>query len=178
MKQYNAKNIRNVALAGHAGTGKTSLAEAMLFLSGVTDRLGKVADGTTVCDFDPEEIRRGASVSLAVAPLEWKNTKINLLDTPGLFDFTGGLSEGMRAAGSVVITISAKSGLAVGSEKAFKAAAKKGVAKIFFINEMDNENADFYKVFEELKATFGPMVCPLVVPIVENRRIQCYVNLL
>ena len=178
LKQYNAKNIRNVAFAGHAGTGKTSLAEAMLFLSGTTDRLGKVADGATVCDFDPEEIKRGASVSMALAPLEWKNTKINILDTPGLFDFSGGVSEGMRAAGSVVITVSGKSGLAVGAEKAFKAASKKGIAKIFFVNEMDNENADFYKVFEELKTVYGPMICPLVVPIVEDRKIQCYVNLL
>lgn len=178
MKQYTAKNIRNIALAGHAGTGKTSLAEAMLFLSGTTDRLGRIADGTTVCDFDPEEVKRGASVSLALAPFEWKNTKINLLDTPGLFDFTGGVSEGMRAAGSVVITISAKDGVAVGTEKAFRAATRKGIAKLLFINEMDGENADFYGVFEELKAKFGPMICPLVVPYVDNRKVQCYVNLL
>lgn len=177
MKQYHAKNIRNVAFVGHAGTGKTSLAEAMLFLSGTTDRLGRVADGTTVCDFDAEEIKRKASVSTALASFEWKNTKINILDTPGLFDFTGGVSEAMRAAGSVVITISGKSGISVGTEKAFKAATQKGVAKIFFVNEMDNENADFYKVFEELKTVFGPMVCPLVVPFVENRKVQCYVNL-
>jgi elongation factor G len=178
LKQYNAKNIRNVAFVGHSGTGKTTLAEAMLYLSGITDRLGRVADGTTICDFDPEEIKRKASVSMAVAPVEWKNTKINILDTPGMFDFSGGLSEGMRAAGSVVITISGKSGLAVGAEKGFKAATKKGIAKIFFINEMDNENADFYKVFEELKAFYGPMICPLVVPFVENRKVQCYINLL
>ncbi len=178
MKQYNAKNIRNVALVGHAGTGKTTLAEAMLYLSGATDRLGRVDDGTTVCDFDPEEIKRKASVSMSVAPIEWKNTKINILDTPGLFDFSGGVSEGIRAAASVVITVSAKSGVAVGTEKGFKAATQKGIAKIFFVNEMDNENADFYKVFEELKSVFGPMVCPLVVPIVENGKVNCYVNLL
>ena len=177
MKQYNAKNIRNVAFVGHSGTGKTSLAEAMLFLSGATDRLGRIADGTTTCDFDAEEIKRRASVSMSVAPIEWKNTKINILDTPGLFDFSGGVSEGMRAAGSVVITVSGKGGIAVGAEKGFKAASQKGVAKIFYINEMDNENADFYKVFEELKAKFGPMVCPLVVPFVENRKVQGYINL-
>ncbi|MCI8554604.1 MAG: elongation factor G [Clostridiales bacterium] len=178
MKQYTAKNIRNVALVGHAGTGKTSLAEAALFLSGATDRLGRIADGNTVCDFDPEEIRRHASVSAALAPVEWRDTKINFLDTPGLFDFTGGVSEGMRAAGSAVIVISAKNGISVGTEKGFRAAAKKGVAKLFFINEMDNENADFYRVFEELKATFGPMVCPMVVPYVEERQVKCYINLL
>lgn len=178
MKQFNAKNIRNVALVGHSGSGKTSLAEAMLFLSGASDRLGRIADGNTICDFDAEEIKREASVSMSVAPFEWKNTKINLLDTPGLFDFSGGLSEGIRAAGSAVITVSGKNGVAVGTEKGFKAASKKGIAKLFFINEMDNENADFYKVFDDLKATFGTMVCPLVVPFVENRKVQCYINLL
>ena len=178
MKQYSAKNIRNIALVGHSGTGKTSLAEAILYLSGGIDRLGRVADGNTVCDFDPEEIKRKASVSMAVAPAEWKDVKINIIDTPGLFDFSGGVSEGIRAAGSVVITVSGKSGLAVGAEKGFKAATKKGIAKIFFVNEMDNENADFNKVFKEMKSVFGPIVCPLVVPFVQNRKVQCYVNLL
>lgn len=178
MKQYSAKDIRNVAFTGHSGAGKTSLAEAMLFLSKATDRLGRIADGNTVCDFDAEEIKREASVSMAVAPFEWNNTKINILDTPGLFDFSGGLSEGMRAAGSTVIVVSGKSGVAVGAEKGFKAASNKGIAKIFFVNEMDNENADFYKTFEELKSRFGTMVCPLVIPFVQNRKVQCYINLL
>ena len=178
MKQYTAKNIRNVALAGHAGSGKTSLAEAAYYLSGASDRLGRVADGNTVCDFDPEEIKRKASVSLAMLPVEWKDTKMNLLDTPGLFDFSGGKSEGLRAAGSVVIVLSGKSGVTVGAEKAFDAASKKGIAKLFFVNKLENENADFYKVFEELKTKFGPMICPIVVPYVEDRKVQCYVNLL
>ena len=178
MKQYTAKNIRNVVLAGHAGSGKTSLAEAAYYLSGASDRLGRVADGNTVCDFDPEEIKRKASVSLALLPVEWKDTKMNFLDTPGLFDFSGGMSEGFRAAGSAVIVISGKSGVTVGAEKAFDAATQKGIAKLFFVNKLDNENADFYKVFEELKAKFGPMVCPIVVPYVEDHKVQCYVNLL
>ncbi len=178
MKQYNAKHIRNVALVGHAGTGKTSLAEAALYLSGMTDRLGKVTDGTTISDFDSEEIKRQASVSMSVLPLEWKDTKINLLDTPGLFDFAGGLSEGIRAAGSSVIVISGKSGVTVGAQKAFAAARKKGIAQIIFVNKMDSEHADFYRVFEELKTKFGPMVCPLVVPYVEDHKVQCYVNML
>ena len=109
MKQYHAKNILNIAIAGHSGSGKTTLAEALLFLSGSSDRLGKVGEGNTVCDFDPEEIRRKASVGAAVAPLEWKNHKINLIDTPGLFDFEGGLYEAVRAADSVLITVSGKS---------------------------------------------------------------------
>lgn len=178
MKSYNAKHIRNVALVGHAGAGKTSLAEAAFYLSGQSDRLGRIADGNTVCDFDPEEIRRKSSVSTAILPVEWKDVKINLLDTPGLFDFSGGMSEGIRAAGSAVIVISGKSGVSVGSEKAFAAASKKGIAKLFFINKMDHEHADFYKVFEDLKATFGPMVCPIVVPYVKDHKVQCYVNLL
>ncbi|MBQ9414234.1 MAG: elongation factor G [Clostridia bacterium] len=178
MKQYAAKNIRNVALAGHAATGKTTLAEAVYYLTAKPDRLGKVADGNTVSDFDPEEIRRGASVSTSIIPIEWQDTKMNLLDTPGLFDFSGGLSEGIRAAGSALIVVSGKSGVAVGTEKAFRAASKKGIAKLFFINKLDRESADFYRVFEELKATFGSMVCPIVVPYVVEHKVQCYVNLL
>ncbi|MBR2405775.1 MAG: elongation factor G [Clostridia bacterium] len=178
MKQYNAKHIRNVALVGHASTGKTSLAEAIAYITGLTDRLGKVADGNTLCDFDPEEIKRGASVSLSVLPVEWKDTKINLLDTPGSFDFAGGMSEGIRAAGSAVIVLSGKSGVTVGAQKARAAAKKKGIAQLLFVNKLDSEHADFYRVFEELKTIFGPAVCPLVVPHVVDHKVQCYVNLL
>ena len=178
MKQYSAKNIRNVALVGHNGSGKTSLAEAAFYLSGKSERLGRIPDGNTVCDFDPEEIKRKASVATALLPVEWKDVKINLLDTPGLFDFVGGVREGIRAAGSAVIVVSGKSGVTVGAEKGFAAAKKKGIAKMFFVNKLDHENADFYKVFEDLKATFGPMVCPLVVPYVVDRKVQCYINLL
>lgn len=178
MKQYSAKHIRNVALVGHAGAGKTSLAEAAYYLSGASDRLGKVADGNTVSDFDPEEIKRKVSVATSLLPVEWKDIKINLLDTPGLFDFAGGVREGIRAAGSAVVVISGKSGVSVGTEKGFRAAQKKKIATMFFINKMDHEHADFYKIFEELKATFGPMVCPIVVPVVEDHKVKCYINLL
>lgn len=178
MQYYHAKNIRNVALAGHAGSGKTSLVEAACYLTGQLDRLGKIADGNTVSDFDPEEIRRKVSVSTSLVPVEWKGTKMNFLDTPGLFDFVGGVREGVRAAGSTVVVISGKSGVTVGAEKAFAAAQKKGIATIFFVNKLDRESADFYKVFEEMKATFGPMVCPMVVPYVVDHKVQCYVNLL
>ena len=178
MKQYNAKDILNFALAGHSGSGKTSLAEAMLFLAGASDRLGKVSDGNTVCDYDAEEIKRKTSVTTAVAPLEWKNRKINLIDTPGLFDFEGGLWEGIRAADSVLIAVSGKAGVAVGTEKAVKAANARGLSKIFFVNGLCDESADFYKVFENLKSFFGPSVCPVVVPYVENGKAVCYINLL
>ncbi|MBO5798065.1 MAG: elongation factor G, partial [Clostridia bacterium] len=178
MKQYTAKSIRNIALVGHADAGKTTLAEAAYYLTGQSDRLGRVPDGNTICDFDAEEIARQGSVSTALLPLEWKNTKMNLLDTPGLFDFSGGVSEGIRAAGSALIVVSGKSGLEVGAEKGFAAASKKGIAKLFFVNHMDNEHADFFKVYEELKAKYGMGLCPLVIPYVEDRKVKCYVNLI
>lgn len=177
MKQYNAKNILNIALAGHSGCGKTSVAESMLYLAKASDRLGKIADGNTVLDYDAEEIKRQASLMTAVAPIEWKNTKINLIDTPGLFDFEGGVAEGMRAADSALIVVSGKDGVDVGTEKAVKAAVKQNIAKIFFVNGVCDENARFYRVFEDLKATFGPSVCPVVVPYIENGKAEVYVNL-
>lgn len=122
MKQYNAKNILNIAIAGHSGSGKTSLAEAIIYTCGGSERLGKVSEGNTILDCDPEEIKRKSSVVAATAPVEWKNHKINLIDTPGLFDFEGGLYEGVRAADSVLITVSGKSGVCVGTEKAVAAA--------------------------------------------------------
>ena len=178
MNTYPAKNIINVAMAGHSGAGKTSLAEAMLYLAGASDRRGKVSEGNTVCDSDPEEIRRKTSVSTAVAPFEWKNKKINLLDTPGLFDFQGGLYEAARAAESVVIVLAGKSGVSVGTEKAFAAAEKRGLSKIFFVNGLCDEGSDFYKVFEDLKASFGPSVCPIVVPYFEDGKADKYINML
>ncbi len=177
MRQYLAGKIRNVALAGHGGSGKTSLAEALLFKAGATDRLGRVESGNTVCDFDPEEIKRVASVASAVAPFSWGSVKINLIDTPGLFDFATGFYEGVRAAESVLITVSAKSGVTVGAEKAHKLALEQGKSRMFFISKMDAENADFYKALEELKSAFGPSVCPLVVPFVENEKVVAYINL-
>ena len=134
MKQYDAKRILNIALAGHSGSGKTSVAESILYLTGASDRLGKIAEGNTILDFDSEEIKRKSSVLTAVAPVEWKNTKINLIDTPGLFDFEGGVYEGMRAADSALIVVSGKDGVNVGTEKAVKIASKQGLTKIFFVN--------------------------------------------
>ena len=178
MKQYEANRILNIALAGHSGAGKTSLTEAMLYLSGASSRLGKVGDGSTVTDFDPEEIRRKTSVTTAAAPLEWKNYKINLLDSPGLFDFAGGLCEAVRAADSTLIAVSGKSGVSVGTEKAAAAADRRGLSKIFFVNGLCDESADFYKVFENLKACFGPSVCPVVVPFIRDGKANIYVNVL
>lgn len=178
MRQYLAGRIRNIALTGHSGSGKTSLTEALLFKAGATDRLGKVADGNTVSDYDPEEIKRPVSVSTSIAPFAWGSTKINLIDTPGLFDFAGETVQGVRAAESLLICVSGKSGVDVGTEKAYKMAKDASKATMFFVSKLDADHADFYKVFEELKATFGPTVCPIVVPYVEDREVKSYINLI
>lgn len=177
MKQYDAKKILNIALAGHSGCGKTSVAESILYLSKASERLGKIADGNTMLDFDAEEIKRQTSIMTAVAPIEWKNTKINLIDTPGLFDFAGGVAEGMRAADTALIVVSGKDGINVGTEKAVEAATKAGLTKVFFVNGLCDESARFYRVFESLKSTFGPSVCPVVVPYIVDGQANTYVNL-
>ncbi|MBS6228849.1 MAG: elongation factor G [Clostridium sp.] len=178
MKQYLAARIRNIALTGHSDSGKTSLAEALLFKAGTSDRLGKTSEGNTVCDFDPEEIKRKVSVCTAIAPFAWGSTKINLIDTPGLFDFAGEAAQGVRAAESLLIAVSGKSGVDVGTEKAYKMAKDLSKATLFFVSKLDVEHSDFYKVFEELKSTFGPSVCPIVVPYVEDQQVKCYINLI
>lgn len=178
MKQFSAKDIFNIALAGHGGSGKTSLAESMLYLAGNSERMGSVSEGNTVCDFDAEEIKRKTSISTSVAPIIWKNKKINLMDTPGLFDFEGGLREGLRAADSVIITVSGKDGVCVGTEKANKLATENNLTKIFFVNGLCDESARFYRVFEDLKSKFGPSVCPVVVPFIVDGKAECYVNIL
>jgi elongation factor G len=178
MDQYQAKNIINLALAGHSGSGKTSLAEAMLYLSGASDRRGKVSDGNTVLDYDTEEVKRQASIATAVAPIEWKSKKINLIDAPGLFDFEGGLCEAMRAADTALIVIGGKSGVQVGTEKAMAAAEKRGLARIIFVNGLCDEGSDFYGVFESLKSNFGPAVCPVVVPFFQDGKADIYINML
>lgn len=178
MKQYLAARIRNIALTGHSDSGKTSLAEALLFKAGASDRLGKTSEGNTICDFNPEEIKRKVSVCTAVAPFAWGSTKINLIDTPGLFDFAGEAAQGVRAAESLLIAVSGKSGVDVGTEKAYKMAKDLSKATLFFVSKLDVEHSDFYKVFEELKSTFGPSVCPIVVPYVEDQQVKCYINLI
>lgn len=178
MKQYSAQNIRNIAVVGHAGSGKTTLSEALLYLNNATDRLGNIGDGNTVCDFDPEEIKRKASISLAAAPFEYKNVKINLLDAPGLFDFTTGMYEAIRAADCALVVVSGKSGITVGARKAYKRAKNAGKSRVILVSKMDRDSADFYKVLEQLKASFGPSVFPLVVPIMEEKNVVGYVDLL
>ena len=177
MKTYHSNNIRNIAVAGHASRGKTTLCEAMLYTAGATERLGRVEDGTTILDYDAEEKKRRATLQSAVASLEWKDVKINLIDTPGLFDFTGGLAEGARAAGCMLIVTDAeKAKYDVGAEKAFAAAEEWGLSKIFVINKTDAENANFGNLFEELKEVHGNKLCPVVVPFIEDSKIKYLVN--
>ena len=174
---YANTNIRNILVAGHGGCGKTTLVEARLYLTGALERMGRVEDGTTVCDFDPEEAKRHASLSSAVAPVENNGYKFNLIDVPGLFDFEAGLYEGIAAAESVLITVSGRSGVTVGAEKAYKLAEKYGKSRMVFVSKMDLENADFYKILEDLKVKFGPSICPCVVPVKQDDGTLLYVNL-
>ena len=178
MKQYNAKDIRNVCIAGHGGRGKTTLAEAMLYIAGASDRFGKVSEGNTVMDFDAEEKRRHNSVASAVCPLEWRDRKINIIDTPGLFDFATGVSEGIRAAETVLIVTKSGSGVGVGAEKAYKAATARGMSKYIIVTGCDAENANFYKTVDAFQEGFGKKVCPVVVPYVVGDKVECYVNFL
>lgn len=178
MKIYDAKDIRNVAVAGHASKGKTTLTEAMLYIAGATERMGRVADGNTVTDYDSEERKRTLSTSSAVAPVEYNSKKINFIDTPGLFDFAEGAAEGLRAAETAVIVVSARSGLAVGAEKAFRNAGSRRMARIIAASKMDDERADFYKSFNGMVAKFGTMVCPIVVPVISNGKVAAYYSMI
>ena len=174
----NAETIKNIALAGHNGSGKTSLAEALLFRAGVTERLGKTEEGNTVCDFDPEEIKRKVSINTSIANFMTEGIKVNLIDTPGLFDFEGGMREGITAAGCVMITVSGKSGVKVGTKKAYKFAEKLGKSRVFVVTKLDDPNANFYNTLTELKTAFGPTVCPVVVPVIRDGSISSYINLI
>lgn len=172
------KQVKNIALTGHNGSGKTSLADALLFKAGAVDRLGKTTEGTTICDYDPEEIKRKISINTSLASFDYEETKINLIDTPGLFDFAGEMEEGICASDTVMITVSAKSGVKTGTKKAYASAVRAGKSKIFAVTKIDDENANFYNVLTELKTVFGPTVCPIVVPVIENEKIVSYVNLI
>ena len=165
MANLTTKSIRNVALLGHGGSGKTTLAEAMLYGSGTIDRFGRTPDGTTICDYDTEEIRRGFSLSLATANLMWKDIKINVLDTPGYLDFSGEVLQGVRVADAAVITIDGKAGLEVGAELAWDYAVEAGIPRAFFVNKCDDPDANFNRVFNELHEKFGAALCPVFVPI-------------
>lgn len=178
MKTFDSTKIKNIAVAGHAGSGKTSLTEALLYKSGASDRLGRIADGNTVSDFTAEEIKRKCSVYTSLASFERDDFKINLLDTPGLFDYEAGMIEGINASGCVMITVSGKSGVKVGTHKAYDYAAELGKPRMFVVTKLDDDNANFNNVLTQLKTEFGPTVCPVVVPVIADRKIVSYVNLI
>ena len=162
---YSVQNIRNVCLLGHSGSGKTSLAESLLFMTGAIDRMGRVADGNTVCDYDPEEVKRQISLSTAVAPIDYKGCRINVLDTPGAFDFSGEVMEALRAADAAIIVCSAKDGISVGLEKAWKYCEERNMPRFIYISKTDEENADYNATFDALRAKYGNKIAPVVVPI-------------
>ena len=162
---YSVQNIRNVCLLGHSGSGKTALAESLLYMTGAIDRMGRAADGNTVCDYDPEETRRQISLSAAVAPLEYKGCRINVLDTPGGFDFAGEVMEALRAADAAVIVCSAKDGISVGLEKAWRYCEERNMPRFVYISKTDEDNSDYNATFEALRERFGKKIAPVVVPI-------------
>ena len=162
---YSVQNIRNVCLLGHGGSGKTALAESLLYMTGALDRMGKSVDGNTVCDYDPEEVKRQISISLAVAPLEYKGCKINVLDAPGGFDFAGEVMEALRAADAAIIVCSAKDGISVGLEKAWKYCEERNMPRFIYISKTDEENSDYNATFEALREKYGNKIAPVVVPI-------------
>jgi len=167
---YTANAIRNICLLGHSGSGKTALAESLLYMTGAIDRMGKNADGNTVCDFDPEEIRRNISISTAVVPLEYHNCKINVLDTPGGFDFSGAVMEALRAADAAIIICSAKDGITVGFEKAWKYCEERNMPRFIYISKVDEENSDYNATFEALREKYGNKIAPVVVPIWDSSK--------
>ena len=177
MDVFRTDRIRNVVLLGHGGAGKTSLAEAMAYLSGITSRLGKVTDGNTVSDYDKEEIKRKFSITTSVVPIEWGKVKINVLDTPGYFDFVGEVEEAVAAADAAIIVVSGKSGIQVGTQKAWELCEKYNLPRMFFVTEMDIDDVSYRQVVEDLTELYGKKIAPLHMPIREEGKFVGYVNI-
>ena len=176
---YTANSIRNLCLLGHSGSGKTALAESLLYMTGAIDRIGKNADGNTVCDYDPEEIKRNISISTAVVPLVYNGVKINMLDTPGGFDFSGAAMEALRAADAAILVISAKDGVTVGFEKAWKYCEERNMPRFIYISKVDEDNSDYNATFNALREKYGNKVAPVVVPIWDaNRKVTGIIDVL
>jgi len=178
VKQYPADRIRNIGLFGHGGSGKTSLTEAMLFDSKTTTRLGRVEEGNTVTDHDPDEIKRRMSVSAAIAPIEWRDTKINVIDTPGYADFIGETLSALRVCDAAIIVVDAASGLEVGAETAWKLINERGIPKMIFVNKLHRENADFDRTLGELREAFGKGVAPIQFPLGKEKGFKGIIDLL
>jgi elongation factor G len=165
LKSYPTENIRNVVLVGHGGSGKTSLAEALLFISGAVTRMGKTTEGNTVCDFDEEEIRKGISVSTSLAPIGWQDCKINILDAPGYADFVGDLRAAMRVADLAIFVVSGVEGVEVQTEAAWNYAEELELPRLIFVNKLDRENSSFRRTLDQMRATFGKAVAPIALPL-------------
>ncbi len=178
MKVYRTDEIRNVVLLGHGGSGKTSLAEAMAYVSGATSRMGKVTDGNTISDFDKEEQKRQFSISTTLIPIEWEKAKINVLDTPGYFDFVGEVEEAVSAADAAVIVVSGKAGVEVGTEKAWELCDKYDLPRMVYVTEMDVDDASFRQVVQDLTERYGKVIAPHFQPIRENEKLVGYVNVI
>ena len=176
MDVFRTDRIRNVVLLGHGGAGKTSLTEAMAYLSGITNRLGKVDDGNTVSDFDKEEIKRHFSISTSLVPIVWGKNKVNILDTPGYFDFVGEVEEAVSAAGAAIIVVSGKSGVQVGTQKAWDLCEKYKLPRMFFVTEMDVDDVSYRQVVEDLTELYGKKIAPIHFPIREDGKFVGYVN--
>lgn len=176
METFKYEKIRNVALLGHGGCGKTTLVEAMAYTQGITTRQGKVEEGNTISDFDKEEVKRRFSISTSVVPIVWEDTKINFLDTPGYFDFVGEVEEALQAADAAVIVISAKAGIEVGTMKAWDLCERFKLPRIFFVTDMDDDNASYREVIERLEELYGKKIAPFHLPIRENETFVGYVN--
>ena len=178
MKNYSTDKLRNISIIGHGGAGKTTLTESMLYTSGAIQRIGRVEDGTTTTDFDADEIKKQVTINAAMAPIEWKDCKLNFIDTPGYFDFVGEVIGSLRVVESALVNLCAVSGIEVGTEKVWKLADQKNLPRICFVNKMDRENANFEKVIKEAQELFGPSVVPIQIPIGSEDSFRGIVDLL
>ena len=171
---YSPTNIRNICLLGHGGNGKTTLAESLLFVTGAIDRMGKTTDGNTTCDYDPEEVKRQISISLAVAPVEYKGCKINVLDAPGNFDFAGEVAQALCAADAAILVCSAKDGVSVGLEKAWNYCEERKLPRLIYISKTDEDNADYSATVEAIRAKYGNSIAPVSAPAPDG---SCVIDL-
>ena len=176
MNVYTTDKIRNVVLLGHGGSGKTTLVEAMAYLSGITTRMGKVSDGNTISDYDKEETKRLFSINTSLVPILWEDTKINILDTPGYFGFVGEVEEAVSVADAAIIVVSCKNGIEVGTQKAWDICEKYKIPRMVFVTEMDDDNASFRQVVADLQEMYGKRIAPFHLPIRENEKFVGYVN--
>lgn len=178
MKDYLSSEVRNVVVLGHTGVGKTAVLESMLYFTKASDRFGVTSEGSSLIDYDPEEIKRGLSVYASLVPIEWKDCKINFIDTPGYIDFIRGAEAGIAVGDSALIVVDAKDAVQPGTQRAWEAAQKHGIPTIFFVNKLDEENASFDTAYAALRDAFGKAVIPFEVPIMENGKTIGSINIL